>query len=105
MRRMIVRNEPERVEMILPMTEHDYEEYGLMELTHSRINFAFEFRIRGKSVNLDPRIGSLVAYQVNNKNKMIGKTIPLTKCTKDTSFPDMEEVGFEEHRLEEALCI
>jgi len=62
MRRLVERNEPERVAMILPMTEHDYEEFGLMELTQNRVNFAFEFRIRGKPIELEPGYGSLEAY-------------------------------------------
>ena len=43
-KRLYLRNEPERVEHVMLMTEEMYEENGLMELTHHRFNLAFETR-------------------------------------------------------------
>jgi len=39
------------------------------------------------------------------KREIVGKEMPLTKCTIETSFPQLEEAGFEEHRLGEAYCL
>ena len=72
-KRLYLRNEPERVEHVMLMTEEMYEENGLMELTHHRFNLAFETRYRGKSIELKPEYGTLSFYQVGYKNKQIGE--------------------------------
>jgi hypothetical protein len=62
LKRMWLRNEPERREHVLMMDEEMWEENGLMELTHHRFNIAIEMRYQGKSIKLKPEYGSLSFY-------------------------------------------